>query len=95
MSVMSELDMDRQRLEAVRIALEEPVLSSEDQMERRIDSLVRDLDELIAFAANPETVDLVQGQRAGVGQIIMRAQLIGSFLMAHSQKPGLRIVTNG
>jgi hypothetical protein len=63
-------------------------------MERRIDSLVRDLDELCAFANNPETVDLVQAHRAGVGQIIMRAQLIGSFLMSHSQKPGLRVVQN-
>ena len=68
--------------------------TAEVQMERRVDSLVRDLDELIAFAANPETVDLVQSQRAGVGQIITRAQLVGSFLM--ERKPGtLRIVKNG
>jgi hypothetical protein len=90
MSVMSELDLDRQLLEAVSNAMQEPVLSSQEQMERRIDGLVRDLDELIAFAANPETVDLVEAQRVGVGQIISRAQLIGSFLMARPQK--LRLV---
>jgi hypothetical protein len=95
MGVFSQLDMDRQLIEAVSRAMEEPALTAEEQMEIRIDALVRDLDELCKFAANPETVDLVQGQKAGVGQIITRAQLIGSFLMAHSQKPGLRVVKNG
>ena len=95
MGVFSELDMHRQTIEAVRAAMDEPALTAEEQMERRIDSLVRDLDELCAFAANPETVDLVQGQRAGIGQIITRAQLIGSFLMARNQKPGLKVISNG
>jgi hypothetical protein len=94
MGVFSQLDMDRQMLEAVSRAMEEPALTAEEQMERRIDSLVRDLDELCKFAANPETVDLVQGQRAGVGQIVTRATLIASFLMAREQKPGLRVVQN-
>lgn len=83
-------------LEAVSSAMEEflEAETAEVQMERRVDSIIRELDELCAFAANPETVDLVQGQRIGVGQIITRAQLIGSFLMARNQKPGLRVVQN-
>jgi hypothetical protein len=92
--VMSQLDLDRQLLDAVSNAMQEPVLSSQEQMERRIDSIVRELDELIAFAANPETVDLVEAQRVGVGQIISRAQLIGSFLMSRSPNK-LRVVNNG
>lgn len=84
-------------LEAVSSAMEEFIEAEtpEVQMERRVDSIIRELDELCAFAANPETVDLVQGQRIGVGQIITRAQLIGSFLMARNQKPGLRVISNG
>jgi hypothetical protein len=94
MSFFSELDLDRQLLDAVSSAMQEPVLSPEEQMERKIDSIVRDLDELVAFAANRETVDLVEAQRVGVGQIISRAQLIGSFLLASSQKSAFRIVQN-
>ena len=88
---MTTVDLDRLD-DIVRAAMNEPPLSAEEQMERRIDSLVRDLDELCAFAANPETVDLVQAHRAGIGQIITRAQLVGAFLMTHAQKPGLRVV---
>jgi hypothetical protein len=94
MGVFSEIDLDQQLLKAVFDAMEEPALTPELDMERRIDSIVRELDELCRFASNPETVDLVQGQRAGIGQIITRAQLVGSFLMAREQKPGLRVVQN-
>lgn len=89
MSIMSQLDLDRQLLDAVSIAVQEPALSAEEQMERRIDALIRDLDELVAFAANRETVDLVEANRIGVGQIISRAQLIGSFLLAKTSRLSL------
>lgn len=79
-------------LDATREAMREPVLSAEEQMERRIDSVVRDLDEIIAFAANIETVDLVLGQRVAVGQLVARVQLLGSFVNA--KPPGLRMVRN-
>jgi hypothetical protein len=76
------MDYD-QTLEAVRAEMAgQP---AEVQIEYRIDCVVRELDELCAMASNPETVDLVDGQRAGIGQIIARATLIGSFLM--SRKP--------
>jgi len=80
------------QLDAIREAMREPVLSAEEQMERRIDSVVRDLDEIIAFAANIETVDLVLGQRVAVGQLVARVQLLGSFVNA--KPPGLRMVRN-
>jgi hypothetical protein len=93
-AVMETVDLDRLD-DVIREAMQEPALTAEEQMERRVDSIIRDLDELCAFASNKETVDLVEAQRIGVGQIIMRAQLIGSFLMARNQKPGLRVISNG
>jgi len=90
---MSELDLDRQLLDAVSEALKEPGLSPAEQIERKIDWIVRELDELCILANNPETVDLVDNQRVGIGQIISRSQLIGSFLL--SRKPSLKVVPRG
>jgi len=71
-----------------------PVLSAEEQMERRVDWLIRELDELCAMASNAETVDLVEDQKIAIGQMQTRVQLILSFLLA--RHPGkLRIVQNG
>lgn len=70
-------------------------MNADIQMERRCDSIIRDLDELCAFAANKETVDLVEKQRIAVGQMKTRIDLIASFLLARSHKPGLRVVKNG
>ena len=77
-------------IETVRAMMDDD--SSETQMERRCDSIIRELDELVAFAANKETVDLVEANRIAIGQIITRAQLIGAFLMA--RKPNLTVVRN-
>ena len=71
-----------QTLVDVSSALREPILTAEEQIERKVDSIIRELDELCAMAANSETVDLVDGQRIGIGQINTRVQLILSFLMA-------------
>jgi len=75
-------------------ALAEPPETAEFQIERKVDSIVRELDELCAMAVNPETVDLVDGQRPGIGQIISRAQLIGAFLMARNPSK-FRVISNG
>lgn len=88
MSKMSEYHSD---LEAIKRVMEEPVLSAEDQMERRCDSIIRELDELLAFTANPETVDLVDKQYLAVGQMVARIQLVAGFLNA--RKPALRVVS--
>lgn len=60
---------------------------AETQIEYRIDAIVRELDEFCAMANNPETVDLIDSQRIGIGQIISRASLIQSFLMARKSPP--------
>lgn len=87
---MSDYDLNLQEIRAV---MSDPALSPEEQMERRLDYLIRELDELCAMAANPETVDLVDNQRVGIGQVISRSQLIASFLMA--RKPQLKVVPRG
>lgn len=79
-----------QTLSDLTEAMRDPVLSAELQMERRVDSIIRDLDELVAMAANPETVDLIDGQRIGVGLIVSRSRLLASLLMARAP---LRVVS--
>lgn len=73
-------------LDRVRAELEEGQ-SAEEQIERRLDYIVRELDEFCAMANNPETVDLIEGQRIAVGQIVTRAQLIAAFLMSRQPAP--------
>lgn len=82
---------DVELLDAVTEAMKEPVLSAELQIERRVDSLIRELDEFCGMASNPETVDLIQNERVAFGQIQLRAQLIVSFLMAC--QPHLKVVS--
>ncbi|MBR0868906.1 hypothetical protein JQ633_00940 [Bradyrhizobium tropiciagri] len=91
MSVMSELDFDRQIVENVRRTLEEPPMSPAEEMEAKVDFIVRELDELCAMANNPETVDLVESQKVAFGQIAVRIQLIMGFLLARNP-PSFRIV---
>lgn len=51
------------------------------------------LDDLMVLAAKDDTAHLVMANRIFIGQILTRAQLVASFLMA--QQTGLRIVKNG
>lgn len=80
------------QMETVREAMNDPVLSAEEQLERKCDWLIRELDELCALANNRETVDLVEGQRTAIGQMTTRIQLIAAFLMA--RQPHLTVVQN-
>jgi len=92
MGAMSDLDLDSQLLEAVRKSMAgEP---AEVQIEYRLDCIIRELDEMCGLAANPETIDLIERQRIAIGQILTRAQLIASFLMAR-QPSQLRVIHNG
>lgn len=79
-------------MEAVREAMNDPVLSAEEQLERKVDWLVRELDEILAMAVNVETVDLVEGQQLAIGQMNTRVTLILSFLA--TRKPHLTVVRN-
>lgn len=79
------------QIEAVREAMNDPVLSAEEQLERKVDWLVRQMDELCSQANNAETRDLIETQSIGIGQIQFRASLILSFL----GKPALRVASHG
>lgn len=88
---MSDLDLDRQLLEAVSVAMiDQPV---ETQVEYRLDCMIRELDELCALAANSETVGIIDANRIAVGQIKTRVDLIASFLM--SRHPNFKVVGRG
>lgn len=80
------------QMTAVREAMNDPVLSAEEQLERKCDWLIRELDEITAMASNPETSDLVEGQQLAIGQINTRVTLILSFLA--TRKPNLTVVSN-
>jgi hypothetical protein len=51
-----------------------------------------ELDTLIAFAANRETVALVDAERRAIGALVTRAELLMSFLLARDTPSGLRVV---
>lgn len=70
----------------------DPVLSAEEQIGRKCDWLVREMDELCALANNSETRDLIAKEALAIGQIQFRAGLILSFLAA--DKPRLTVVQN-
>lgn len=76
-------------LEAIRAEMDadELIDFAEDHMARRVNSIISDLDEICAMAANPETVDLVEGEQIAMGQINTRIQLILSFLAARKPAP--------
>lgn len=68
--------------------------SAETQIERRVDFIIRELDEFCRLATNRETADLIEGQSPALGQIQTRIQLILSFVAA--RKPtSFRIIRNG
>ncbi len=90
MSYHSDLDLIRQEMEA----LDQPEdVSAEVQIERKVDSIIRDLDELCALASNSETVDLVEAQVLALGQLHKRAQLVLALIAAR-QTPRLKLVKN-
>lgn len=93
MSRRSELDHDLQTVRAIMGEPEpDPVLTAEQQLGRKIDWLVRQMDELCALANNPETRDMIEKEALGVGQIRFRASLVLDFLDA--DKPRLTVVSN-
>lgn len=52
----------------------------EEDLERRVDFLIRELDEFCALATKHETTDLMVRQRIALGQMQTRLQLILSFV---------------
>jgi len=80
MGIMSEIDMD---LQAVQQAMEPtPAERSQIYVERTVTSIINDLDQLCAFAADPATAGFIEAEKIAIGQIVTRATLIQSFLLA-------------
>lgn len=74
-----------------------PAYVSPEERRKAIDyTLFRaaeELDTLIAFAANRETVAMVDAERRAIGALVTRAELLMSFLLARDAPPsGLRVV---
>ena len=90
MGSMSDYDL---MLQEVSQIVGEPVLSAEEQIERKVDAIIRELDEMCAMATHPETVDLIAGQKIAFGQMLVRMQLILSFILA--SKPAFKVIRNG
>lgn len=65
-----------------------------EQVEHRVDFLIRELDEFCAMASNAETAGLIDAERMAFGQMQTRVQLILSFLIAR-QPSKFRIIKNG
>ncbi len=66
---------------------------SQTDIEMKADSLIRELDELVALAADHEQRHLIIAEALAVGQIYSRASLLQSFLVA-AQVPVLKMVAN-
>lgn len=65
------------------------------ELEMQTSSLLRDLDDLVAMAANPATAAMVYGEIKTVNAICVRAQLLQNFMLAAEGKPAsakLRLV---
>ena len=76
------------------ISPEEPTTARElaqDKIARGLAAMLSEMDELVAMAADPTTVDLIESEKIAIGQILNRAQLIISFLSTSKPAP-LRVV---
>ncbi|WP_375413061.1 hypothetical protein [uncultured Bradyrhizobium sp.] len=62
---------------------------SAEHLERRVDFLVREMDELVAMANNSETRQMIENEAIGIGQVQLRAGLILTLL---KEVPKLRVV---
>lgn len=61
-------------------------MSDPEDIERRTDFIIRELDEFCALTADPATFALILGERIALGQIQTRVQLILSNLAVKNGK---------
>lgn len=86
MSVMSDLDQD---LQTIRRVMEDDMgegLSPEEQLERRCDGIIRELDEVLAMAVDPNKVDLIEGEYQSISQMLVRVEIVASILNQRAEK---------
>ena len=89
MGIMSEIDMD---LQAVQQAMEPtPTERSQIYVERTVTSIINDLDQLCAFAADPATAGFIEAEKIAIGTAATRIQLLQSLLLAR-RAPTLRTI---
>ena len=70
------------------------MIIDEEDLERRLDFIVRELDECMVLAGSAETYPLIEGKAIELSQIQTRVQLILSFIVNH-QPTKLRIINRG
>ena len=68
--------------EAVQVAMQEPADTAELQIERRIDCLLRDVNEFLALANDPASKHLLKPHWRAFDQAASRLQLAASSLEA-------------
>lgn len=90
MSAFSELDL--LRAEFCDLGPVTEVEKTEAEIAQRLHAIISELDEFCAMAADLKTSSLIENEKIAIGQIISRAQLIGSFLLANHRRPQLRTV---
>lgn len=67
---------------------------TEEPAGQSINSILSTMDNLMAKAANPETVNEIAAEAIGIGQIRSRCELILSFLEAR-KSPKLKVMNRG
>ena len=81
-------------LDTTRSFMQEPALSAEVQIERRIDWLLRDVDDFMVLANDPASKHLLKPHWRAFDQAASRLQLAASALEA--EKPNnFRVIRNG
>lgn len=91
MSVMSDLDLQLQ--EVSEIMAEPSDTSPEVTADVACETALNALDQLMVLAADKTTAQHVMANKVFVGQILTRAQLVASFLVA-LETPKLKVVRN-
>ena len=61
------------------------MIIDEEDLERRLDFIVREFDEFVVMAGNPMTVHLINNQRAALGQIHTRVTMILSYVLSQKR----------
>lgn len=80
MSVMSDLDLTLQTI--CEVMEPTPTELSQIYVERTVSSIINELDQLCAFAADPSTVAFIEAEKIAVGMAATRMQLLQSLLLA-------------
>lgn len=65
---------------------DEPIMTAELQIERRLDFIVRELAEIAKMASHAETVDLIEQQKPSIGAAMRLLQITAGLLLARTPR---------